>query len=234
MYMVEIRGDNVSLNKLKGGLIVSCQALPNEPLHSSFIMSKMAKAACLGGAVGIRANSTEDITAIKKEVKIPIIGLDKQVYKDSIVFITPTIKEVDGLVECGADIIATDATNRIRPDGKNLQQFFIEVKQKYPNKIFMADCSTYEEGIYAASIGFDIVGTTLSGYTEETKNVNLPNIELMKSLVSNLDIPVIAEGGIWSPEQCREAMETGVFAVVVGTAITRVMEITKRYVNAIY
>lgn len=221
------------MDKLKGGLIVSCQALPEEPLHSSFIMSKMAKAAFLGGAVGIRANSSVDILAIKQEVDIPIIGLDKQVYENSSVFITPTMKEIDVLVECGVDIIATDATDRIRPDGKTLEQFFKEVKSKYPNKLFMADCSTYEDGALAASLGFDIVGTTLSGYTELTKGTELPNFKLMERLSKELSVPIIAEGGIWSPEQCKQAMDTGVFAVVVGTAITRVREITKKYASAI-
>ena len=134
------------LEKLKGGLVVSCQALENEPLHSSYIMSRMAYAAYLGGAVGIRANTIEDIIEIKKVVDLPIIGIIKAEYEDSQVYITPTLKEVQALVECGVDIIAVDATDRIRPDGKSLDEFFKEVRELYKDQLFMADCSNYEEG----------------------------------------------------------------------------------------
>lgn len=224
---------NSTLEKLKGGLIVSCQALESEPLHSSYIMSRMAYAAMLGGAVGIRANSPADIVEIKKIVNLPIIGLDKKIYSDSSVFITPTEKEVDGLAATGCEIIATDATNRIRPNGESLTDFFGKIRKKYPNHLFMADCSTVEEGIYAAEIGFDIIGTTLSGYTEETKDRELPNIAMMKELTEKIEKPIIAEGGIWTPQQLREAMDTGVFSAVVGTAITRPMEITQYFIKAL-
>ena len=162
------------INKIKGGLIVSCQALEDEPLYSSFIMSKMALAAEEGGAVGIRANSVVDIAEIQKSTALPIIGLIKKDYADSEVYITPTEAEVDALVLVGADIIAMDATNRPRPNGESLDAFFKRIKEKYPNKLFMADCSTYEEGIHASELGFDIVGTTLSGYTKEITYMSLP------------------------------------------------------------
>lgn len=221
------------LNKIRGGLIVSCQALSDEPLHSSYIMSRMAYAAMLGGAVGIRANTVEDIKEIKKVVDLPIIGIIKKVYKDSDVYITPTMEEVDDLVNCGVDIIAIDATFRIRPKSQNLDSFFLEVRKKYPNQLFMADCASFDEGIHAAKLGFDIIGTTLCGYTPETRLEKLPNYELMKKLVKDCGKPVIAEGGIWSPTELKMALETGVFAAVVGTAITRPMDITKRFVEAI-
>ena len=221
------------LEQIKGGLIVSCQALETEPLHSSYIMSRMAYAAMLGGAVGIRANTIVDITEIKKNVSLPIIGIIKQNYGDCNVYITPTMKETDALVECGVSIIATDATHRPRPDGKSLDEFFGEVRTKYPNQLFMADCSSYEEGIHAAEIGFDLVGTTMNGYTEYTKGSSLPNIELMKRLVDNCKKPIIAEGGIWLPEQLKAALDAGVLAAVIGGAITRPLEITKRFVAAI-
>lgn len=214
-------------------MIVSCQALENEPLHSSYIMSRMAYAAYESGAVGIRANSVDDIVEIKKTVNLPVIGIIKIDYADSEVYITPTIEEVDALVECGADIIATDATKRVRPYGKKLDEFFEEIREKYPNQIFMADCSTYEEGLHAAKLGFDIIGTTMHGYTSYTEGVNLPNIELIQSLVKNCGTDVIAEGGIWSPEQLKACMDTGVLACVVGSAITRPQEITKRFIKAI-
>lgn len=221
------------LDQVKGGLIVSCQALKEEPLYSSYIMSRMAYAAMLGGAVGIRANTVVDITEIKKTVDLPVIGIIKEVYGDCNVYITPTMKEIDALVECGVSIIATDATNRPRPDGKTLDEFFGEVRAKYPDQLFMADCSCYEEGMHAAQIGFDLIGTTMNGYTEYTKGVELPNIDLMGRLARECGKPVIAEGGIWLPDQLKAALDAGVWAAVIGGAITRPMEITKRFVAAI-
>lgn len=225
--------NNEVLNRIKGGLIVSCQALSNEPLFSSFIMSKMAYAAQLGGACGIRANTPEDITKIKEEVNLPIIGIVKAVYDDCEVFITPTEKEVDALMNSKPDIIAIDATDRPRPNGETLDIFFAKIRKKYPDMLFMADCATLADAIHAQEIGFDIAGTTLNGYTENTKEEQIPNFNLMKSMVQTLHIPVIAEGGIWTPEQLREVMDCGVFAAVIGTAITRPMNITKRFVDAI-
>lgn len=221
------------LEQIKGGLIVSCQALKEEPLYSSYIMSRMAYAAMLGGAVGIRANTVIDIEEIKKTVELPVIGIIKEVYGDCDVYITPTMKEIDALAVCGADIIATDATNRIRPDGKTLDEFFKEVKGKYPSRLFMADCSSYEEGMHAAALGFDFVGTTLHGYTDYTKQTQLPNLELVGALAKTCGKPVIAEGGIWLPDQLKAAMEAGAWSVVIGGAITRPMEITKRFTAAI-
>lgn len=217
------------LEAIKGKLIVSCQALENEPLHSSYIMSRMAYAAFEGGAGGIRANTVEDITEIQKTVNLPIIGIIKQVYPDSEVYITPTEKEVDSLCNCGVDIIAIDATDRLRPGGKTLEEFFLKVRKKYPDKLFMADTSCFEEGKRARDIGFDIIGTTMSGYTPYTKGRSLPDFELMERYVTELDCPVIAEGGIWTPEQLKTALNIGVHAAVVGTAITRPRDITKKF-----
>lgn len=221
------------LSKIKDGLIVSCQALEDEPLYSSFIMSKMANAAKEGGAVGIRANSYVDIKAIKEAVDIPVLGLVKRNYSDSKIYITPTMKEVGEIVEAGADVVAVDATHRLRPQGKTLEKFYHEIRQQYPDIILMADISNYEEGVKAEELGFDIVSTTLSGYTEYTKNNKLPNYELLSSLAQKLTIPVIAEGGIWTPEELKKLMALGAFAAVIGTAITRPREITKRFVSII-
>ena len=225
--------ENSVMERIKGGLIVSCQALKEEPLYSSYIMSRMAYAAMLGGAVGIRANTVVDIEEIKKTVDLPIIGIIKEVYGDCSVFITPTTKEIEALITCGVDIIATDATNRIRPDGRTLDEFFGEIRAKYPDQLFMADCSTYEEGMHAAELGLDFIGTTLHGYTESTKGAELPNIDLVGRLAKDCGKPVIAEGGIWLPEQLKAALDSGVWAAVIGGAITRPMEITKRFVAAI-
>ncbi|MEK5444579.1 N-acetylmannosamine-6-phosphate 2-epimerase [Fredinandcohnia sp. FSL W7-1320] len=220
-------------DKIYRKLVVSCQALPDEPLHSSYIMSKMAVAATQAGASGIRANSVEDIHEIKKVTDLPIIGIIKQDYDNSEVFITPTLKEIELLVNEGVDMIALDATSRVRPDGHTITEIFPEIRRKYPNQLFMADCSTLEEGIQAEKLGFDAVGTTLSGYTEYTKDVKLPNIDLIKQFVEHLSVPIIAEGGISSPEELKEVMATGVHSAVVGSAITRPQEITKRFIKVI-
>lgn len=224
---------NEILRRIKHRLIVSCQALESEPLYSSKIMGRMAAAAQEGGAAGIRANSPEDIKEIKAAVNLPIIGLYKVIYDDSDVYITPTMKEVDALMSVGTDIIAVDATKRIRPNGQTLENFFKEVKQKYPNQMLMADTSCYEEGLKAKELGFDLIGTTLSGYTEYTKEIKLPDFDLMKKYVDTLDTPIIAEGGIWTPEQLSAALDLGVWAAVVGTAITRPREITKYFINGL-
>ena len=220
------------LNGIKGGLIVSCQALEDEPLHSSFIMARMALAAMLGGACGIRANSINDIIEIKKIVSLPLIGIIKKEYADSHVYITPTINEVDALAECGCEIIAMDATDRLRPKEETLAAFFSNVRKKYPKQLFMADCATYEEGMTAAAMGFDLIGTTLCGYTESSKHDNVPNYDMMSSLVKNCNKPVIAEGNIWTIEQLQLAKKCGIHAAVVGSVITRPMLITQRFVNA--
>jgi len=219
------------LEKIKGGLIVSCQALENEPLHSSFIMARMAYAAELGGACGIRANSVLDIIEIKKTTTLPVIGIIKTVYQDSLVYITPTMEEVDALAACGCEIIAMDATNRQRPFGEPLKDFFAKVRSKYPDQLFMADCSTIIEGMDAAALGFDLIGTTLNGYTQESKDDITPNYVMMSDLVLNSGKPVIAEGNIWTAEQLQKAIDCGIFAAVIGSAITRPMLITQRFVN---
>ena len=221
------------LEQIKGGLIVSCQALPHEPLYDSYIMSKMAYAAMLGGAVGIRANTIVDILGIRKRVDLSIIGIIKQEYDGSDVYITPTMDEVDALVEIGCDIIATDATNRIRPNGKTFEDFFSEVRAKYPNQLFMADTSCFEEGQLAERLGFDLIGTTMAGYTPYTKGRSLPDLELIEKYSKELNVPIIAEGGIWSPEDLKNVYKAGAFSAVCGTAITRPMDITKRFVKAL-
>lgn len=218
---------------IRNEVIVSCQALPEEPMHSSFIMGRMAYAAYLGGARGIRANSVEDIREIKKTVDLPIIGIIKKVYKGCDVFITPTLSEVDALCEEGVDIIALDATIRVRPDGMTILEEFPLIRSRHPNQLFMADCSTYEEVKTAVKLGFDFLGTTLSGYTSYTSGRKLPDFDLIERIVKDFETPVIAEGGISTPEELREVFDKGVFCAVVGSAITRPMEITKRFIAAI-
>ncbi|AVQ30417.1 MULTISPECIES: N-acetylmannosamine-6-phosphate 2-epimerase [Fusobacterium] len=217
------------LEKVKGKLIVSCQALEDEPLHSSFIMGRMAYAALVGGASGIRANTVSDIQEIKKNVNLPIIGIIKQQYGDNQVYITPTMKEIDALAAEGVEVIALDGTKRERPDGNTLENLMREAKTKYPNQLFMADISSVEEAVEAERIGFDIVGTTLVGYTEYTKG-NDPLTELEK-VIKAVTVPVIGEGNIDTPVKAKKALELGAYAVVVGGAITRPQQITKKFVT---
>ena len=217
------------LEKVKGKLIVSCQALPDEPLHSSYIMGRMAYAAYTGGASGIRANTVADIKEIKTTVNLPIIGIIKEQYGDNNVYITPTMKEVDALMAEGVDIIAIDGTKRERPDGKTLEELMKEVRAKYPDQLFMADISCAEEAVECERLGFDIVGTTLVGYTEYTKG-NDPLTELAK-VVKAVKIPVIGEGNIDTPVKAKKALEIGAYAVVVGGAITRPQQITRKFVT---
>lgn len=215
------------LNEVKGKLIISCQALPDEPLHSPFIMGRMALAATQGGASGIRAQSMADILEIKKNTDLPIIGIVKRNYDDSEIYITPTKKEVDELLAVGCDMIALDATNRTRPHGEKLEDLVAYIKSHGIET--MADCSTYEECVEAQRIGFDCVSTTMCGYTPYSEVVEGPNIELIKRLVADLDIPVIAEGKINTPEDLRAVLDAGAYCAVVGGAITRPQNIAKRF-----
>ncbi len=219
------------MKNIKDGLIVSCQALEHEPLHSSFVMGKMALSALEGGAVGIRANGVEDILEIKDKVNLPIIGIIKKNYGECPVFITPTFKEVEELVKANVDIIAIDGTKRDRPDNISLENLVKKIKYKYPEQKIMADVSNLEEAIFCDKLGFDFVGTTLVGYTEYTKDYS--PIEVLKEVVNNVKCKVIAEGNINTPELAREALELGAYSVVVGSMITRPQLITKKFVDEI-
>lgn len=216
-------------------LIVSCQALPEEPLHSSFIMGRMAVAAKEGGAGGIRANSVEDIREIKKNVDLPIIGIIKRDYPGCSVRITPTIREVDELMQVKPDVIAVDATCRRRPDGRKLEEFYAEIREKYPQQLLMADCSTMQEMLYADKLGFDFIGTTLVGYTEGSKGCQIEknDFELIRELIKRVKHPVIGEGNINTPQKLKRVMEIGVYSVVIGSAITRPQLITKKFTDAL-
>ncbi|MDI9219014.1 MULTISPECIES: N-acetylmannosamine-6-phosphate 2-epimerase [Clostridium] len=224
---------NNKVNSLKGKLIVSCQALPNEPLHSSFIMGRMALAAKEGGAAGIRANTKEDIAEIQSQVDLPIIGIIKRDYDDSKVYITPTMNEIDELMEVKPEIIALDATCEMRPERKTLDEFFKEVKKKYPDQLFMADCSTVEEALHADELGFDFIGTTMVGYTEQSVNLKIENndFEIIREILSKAKHPVIAEGNINTPQKVKRVIELGCYSVVVGSIITRPQLITKAFVD---
>ncbi|MCE5168781.1 N-acetylmannosamine-6-phosphate 2-epimerase [Paenibacillus profundus] len=219
------------LERIQNRLIVSCQALEDEPLHGSALMAKMAMAAEVGGAAGIRANTAKDIEQIKQLTDLPIIGIVKRDYDDSDIYITPTMTEVKELIDVGVDMIALDATRRKRPNGETLEEIIAYAKQH--QQTVMADISTEEEALYAASLGVDCVSTTLSGYTPYSPQDAMPNFLLVEKLVKSVRIPVIAEGKINLPSQAAHMLQLGAHAVVVGSAITRPQLITQAFVAEI-
>ncbi|ALR77892.1 N-acetylmannosamine-6-phosphate 2-epimerase [[Enterobacter] lignolyticus] len=223
------------LETVKGKLIVSCQALENEPLHSAFIMSRMAVAAAEGGATGIRANSVVDIKAIKEQVSLPVIGILKRDYPGSEVFITATMREVDELMAAAPEMVALDATDRPRPDGQPLAEMVAQIRARYPSLLLMADISSVEEAKTAQALGFDCVGTTLYGYTRATKGHSLPedDCRFLGEVLAAVSVPVIAEGNVETPAIAARCLALGAHAVVVGGAITRPQQITGRFVAAI-
>jgi N-acylglucosamine-6-phosphate 2-epimerase len=216
------------IEQVKSGLIVSCQALPNEPLHGADIMARMALAAWQGGAVGIRANGAEDIRAIRKAVPLPIIGILKD--GDSGVYITPTLDHARLVAEAGADIVALDATHRARRDGSSVRDL-IEGIHNELGKLVMADISTLEEALTAEAAGADFIAPTLAGYTPYSRQLPGPDFELLRAMVAGLKAPIIAEGRVMTPDDARLALVYGALAVVVGGAITRPQFITARFVE---
>lgn len=226
---------NQKIEQLRGKLIVSCQALPQEPLHSSFIMGRMALAAKQGGALGIRANTKEDIREIQSQVDLPVIGIVKRDYPDSKIYITPTMKEIQELMEVQPEIIALDATDALRPGGVTLDDFFRQLKEQYPEQLWMADCSTVAEALHADELGFDFIGTTLVGYTEQSKGdkIEAGDFEILREIIASAKHRVIAEGNINTPEKARRVIELGAFSVVVGSIITRPQLITKSFAEAL-
>ena len=225
------------LDAIHGKMIISCQAVKGEPLYveEKSIMYLMARAAKQAGTPAIRTSSIRDVIAIKEETGLPVIGLVKIQYPGYEGYITPTMKEVDELMEVKPEIIAMDATSSIRPEGKTLDEFFHEVKKKYPNQLFMADCSTVEEAVHADALGFDFIGTTMVGYTKQSEGDKIEenDFEILRTIVSKVKHKVIAEGNINTPEKAKRVLELGAYSVVVGSIITRPQLITKSFVEVI-
>ena len=218
------------IKSLRGGLIVSCQAYPGEPLRDPRAMSLIAQSVAAGGAVGIRAQGLDDIRLIHETVQLPQIGLWK-VGTDG-VFITPTLEHALAVVAAGAEIVAIDGTRRPRPDGLSLAQTIDAIHDR-TGALVMADAGSLDDGIAAQDAGADIVGTTLSGYIGEVRKTNGPDLELVAHLADRLTVPVFAEGRIHTPTQARAAIDAGAYAVVVGTAITHPTTITSWFVDAL-
>ena len=221
---------------MKGTIIVSCQATPGEPLYDPerSVMPLMARAAKQAGAKMIRTSSVRDIVGIKEETGLPVIGLIKREYPGYSGRITMTMREVDECVEALADIVSIDCTDRPRGDGLTAPEFLHLVKEKYPNIMIMADCATLEEAVAAYEAGADLVGSTMNGYTAATAHCQGdPNFELVRRMAAILPCPVIAEGRVHTPEQARRMLEIGAWAVVVGGAITRPLEIAQRFMAVV-
>ena len=221
---------------MKGTIIVSCQATPGEPLYDPdrSVMPLMARAAKQAGAKMIRTSSVRDIVGIKEETGLPVIGLIKREYPGYTGRITMTMREVDECMEALADIVSIDCTDTQRGDGLTAPEFLRAVKEKYPNIIIMADCATLEEAKAAFSAGADLVGSTMNGYTAATAHCKGdPNYELVEQMVAALPCPVIAEGRVHTPEQALKMLNLGAWAVVVGGAITRPLEIARRFFDVI-
>jgi N-acylglucosamine-6-phosphate 2-epimerase len=216
--------------KIKGGLIVSCQAPENTPLGKPVVLAALAEAAVRGGAAGIRANLPQNIRAIRELVQVPIIGIYKHTLPNYPVYITPTSEHARAVVEAGADIVAIDATDRDRPEP--LHELIRRIHEELGVPV-MADISTLEEGIAAEEMGADLVATTMSGYTPYTQHRRTmgADIALVAQLAQKVTVPVICEGRISSPEKARLALEAGAWAVVVGTAITAIDQVTARFVE---
>ena len=223
---------NEVLEKLKNNIIISVQAMPAEPLYDEVCINAMIKSVINGGASGLRVAGARDVKNAKKLTSVPVIGITKPSkipanYKE-LVYITPSIKDAAEIIEAGADVVAFDGTFRPRGTGENLAQIIDFIHSQ--KRLAMADISTFEEGVKARKLGFDIISTTLSGYTQHSRQDLIgPDFELLGMLVKHLDCPVVLEGRIWDPKEVEKAFEIGAHSVVIGSAVTRPQLITKRF-----
>ena len=220
------------IEAIRYGVVVSCQAGPESPLHAPHFMAALAASAALGGAAGFRVDSPADVAAVRAISALPILGINKQMHPGSEVYITPTFASAAAVVAAGADIVALDGTSRPRPDAEHLPEIIARLHAEYDVPV-MADVSTLEEGLHAAACGADLVATTLAGYTATSPRRDGPAVDLARELAARLIVPVVVEGHIWTVEEVRSCFEAGAYAVVIGSAITVPQFITRRFVNAV-
>ncbi len=222
------------IEKLKNGVIVLCHAEGDEPFNFPNYIAAFARAAEMGGAVGIRVQGFENIKSVRSTVNLPIIGISRGSYADGWALITPDVSDVESLISAGADIVALDVTQRVRPNGMDGFEFLNLLRKRYRIPL-IADVSTYIEGVRAAELGADMIATTLAGYTQYTEDRadDFPDFNLIERLTAEISIPVIAEGRIWTPSEAAHALKCGAYAVVVGSAITRPRIITQRFVEVL-
>jgi len=224
-----------SVANVKNGLIVSCQFEAGDPFDKPDYVALFALSCQGGGAAGIRTEGKENIKAVKARVALPIIGLIQSAYSDGSTLITADFKDINEIIEAGADIVALDVTERVRPNGLTGFEFLKRVRTSHPGTLLLADVSTFEEGVQAAELGADIISTTLSGYTPATADKNRGGVDfdLVERLADSLVVPVVAEGRILHPGEAAHALELGAYAVVVGAAITKPTVITQMFVHEI-
>lgn len=220
--------------RLRGGLIVSCQAGPDSALYDSIFIAALAREAERGGAVGLRINGPHNVAAVHRATSLPIIGINKQDIPGYEVYITPTFESAREVVKAGADLVAVDGTPRPRPGGLTLTELIAQIHAELGVPV-MADISTAEEGRQAAEAGADLIATTLAGYTPYSRppQPHQPDLELIRELAATVSVPIVAEGRITTPEQAVAVLEAGAYALVVGTAITAPAAITRRFVEAL-
>jgi len=223
------------IDTLAGKLIVSCQALPDEPMHGAHTMAQMADAAERGGAGGIIANGALDITAIRRQVSLPVIGVVNRHYPDSEVVLTPTQDDIHSLMSARPDFISIEVTDRRRPGAEELATVLPAIRRRYPELLLLAAVSTVLEAEWAQSLGFDGITTALYGHTPQTRHHQLSDNDygVLRAICRAVNLPVFAEGGILTPAQAAKTLACGAFAVVVGGAITRPQSITERFVAAL-
>jgi N-acylglucosamine-6-phosphate 2-epimerase len=209
-------------------IVVSCQAAADNPLHGPGSMALMARAAVAGGAKAIRANGPVDVAAIRAAVEVPILGINK-LGDPRGVFITPDVASAVEVAVAGAAVVALDGTRRPRPDGRSLRDHVAEIRQRLDVEL-MADVDSLEAGVAAREAGVDLVATTLSGYTGGAVPEG-PDVALVAQLARALDCPVIGEGRYWTTDDVKAGFDAGAYAIVVGTAITNPMAITRRFVE---
>jgi N-acylglucosamine-6-phosphate 2-epimerase len=217
------------IDRLYHRLVVSCQAYPGEPMRDPAIMAAVAESVVRGGAAAVRVQGLDDIREVRRRLTVPVIGLVKVDAPG--VFITPTVADAVAVATAGADVVALDGTRRRRPDGRTLSESVLAVHER--GLLAMADCGSSEDAAHAVEAGADLIGTTLSGYTDERPGRDGPDLELVRELVARFATPVVAEGRVRDPDDVAACLAAGAHCVVVGTAITHPERITRRFVAAL-